>query len=261
MTNLIDGKFDIAMTAVDNIIAYMEGQGEVAVSRQPDLFVFMGGSPSMTTFTTIPEVKGYQELKGKTLAVDAVTTGYAFVLYDVLKRNGVPLGDYKVEPVGGTPARWDGLRERKYAATILTSPFNLIAEANGFNVMGYTRDIYGRYEESVAITRRAWAASNEPKLLSFIKAYVTAVDWLRDAKNKEEAISILRKHFVQLSPELAQATYSDFVGPRGIAAKAQLDIAGMRKVLELRSEYGQPKKSLTDPARYYDSQYYEAAIR
>src|SRR5262249_28290695 len=28
LTNLNDGKFDIAMTAIDNVIAYMEGQGE-----------------------------------------------------------------------------------------------------------------------------------------------------------------------------------------------------------------------------------------
>ena len=28
LVNLIDGKFDIAMTAIDNLIAYREGQGE-----------------------------------------------------------------------------------------------------------------------------------------------------------------------------------------------------------------------------------------
>src|SRR5580765_6472699 len=28
LTNLIDGKFDIAMTAIDNLIAYLEGQVE-----------------------------------------------------------------------------------------------------------------------------------------------------------------------------------------------------------------------------------------
>jgi phospholipid N-methyltransferase len=42
---------------------------------------------------------------------------------------------------------------------------------------------------------------------------------------------------------------------------SQVDIAGVRKVLELRSEYGRPKKVLTDPTRYYDPRYYEAAIR
>ncbi|WP_234421391.1 ABC transporter substrate-binding protein [Pseudomonas aeruginosa] len=29
LSNLIDGKYDIAMTAIDNLIAYREGQGEV----------------------------------------------------------------------------------------------------------------------------------------------------------------------------------------------------------------------------------------
>src|SRR5215469_10375455 len=35
LTNLIDGKFDIGITAIDNVIAYMEGQGEVPVSTTP----------------------------------------------------------------------------------------------------------------------------------------------------------------------------------------------------------------------------------
>src|SRR2546423_7776998 len=39
MTNLIAGKFDIAMTAADNVIAYKEGQDEAPLSRQPDLFI------------------------------------------------------------------------------------------------------------------------------------------------------------------------------------------------------------------------------
>src|SRR5256885_5074385 len=41
LTNLIDGKFDIAMTAIDNLVAYDEGQGEAPVSTQPDLIAFM----------------------------------------------------------------------------------------------------------------------------------------------------------------------------------------------------------------------------
>jgi ABC-type nitrate/sulfonate/bicarbonate transport system substrate-binding protein len=163
--------------------------------------------------------------------------------------------------VGGTPARWQGLRERKYAAAILTSPFELIAKTNGFNVMEYAKDVYGHYEESIATTRRSWAAANEQRLLGYIKAYVTAVEWLRDLRNKDEAILILSKYFPQLSLEVAAETYSNFVGPRGVAAKAQLDLAGVLKVLELRSEYGQPGKRLTDPMRYYDPKYYEAAIR
>src|SRR5215831_18027371 len=42
MTGLTEGKFDIAMTAVDNIVAYVEGQGEAPIGPQPEFFAFMG---------------------------------------------------------------------------------------------------------------------------------------------------------------------------------------------------------------------------
>src|SRR5262249_38697117 len=61
LTNLIDGKFDIAITAIDNVIAYMEGQGEVPVTTTPDLLVFMGGDNGLLSLGTIPEVKTYQD--------------------------------------------------------------------------------------------------------------------------------------------------------------------------------------------------------
>src|ERR1044071_3648255 len=42
MQGLAEGRFDIAMTAIDNVVAYQEGQGEAAIPEHPDLFAFMG---------------------------------------------------------------------------------------------------------------------------------------------------------------------------------------------------------------------------
>jgi ABC-type nitrate/sulfonate/bicarbonate transport system substrate-binding protein len=260
ITRFAQGDFDIAMTAVDNVIAYVEGQGEVPLLQPADFVVFMGGAPSIPSLTTVPEITDYQDLKSKTLAVDAMTTGYAFVLFDLLRRHGVTRAEYDVESLGGTTARWQAMQERKVAATILTSPFDLMAARDGFRVLDYAKDVYGHYEQSVATTRRAWAANNGTKLIAFVKGYVAAVEWLRNPSNREEAITTIGKYFPQLPADLALALYENFVGTRGIAAKAQIDMAGVRKVLELRNEYGNPKKSLTDPARYYDPQYYEAAM-
>ena len=39
-----------------------------------------------------------------------------------------------------------------------------------------------------------------------------------------------------------------------------LDLDGIRTVLELRSKYGAPKKTLTDPMKYVDLSYYEKAF-
>jgi hypothetical protein len=63
-----------------------------------------------------------------------------------------------------------------------------------------------------------------------------------------------------MSPELADQSYAMLVNPKGFTPAAKLDLEGVRKVLELRSEYGRPKKELTDPMKYYDAQYYEAAV-
>jgi hypothetical protein len=43
VASVLDGKSDIAFAAIDNVIAYQEGQGEAKVADNPDLFAFMGG--------------------------------------------------------------------------------------------------------------------------------------------------------------------------------------------------------------------------
>ena len=44
MSNLVAGKYNIAGTAIDNLIAYMEGQGTAKVETKPDLITIMGPS-------------------------------------------------------------------------------------------------------------------------------------------------------------------------------------------------------------------------
>ena len=60
-------------------------------------------------------------------------------------------------------------------------------------------------------------------------------------------IAILRKNTPQMSRQLAAQTYNSLVGPKGFTPTAAVNVDGVRKVLELRGEYGEPKKPLTDP--------------
>ena len=126
LTGLIEGRFDIAITAIDNVVAYMEGQGEAKLDRQPDIFAFMGGDNGFLSLVTVPEVKTYADLKGRTLSVDALTTGYAFVLLDLLERGGLKRGDFELVKAGGVLQRWDELKQKKQAGTMLITPFDII---------------------------------------------------------------------------------------------------------------------------------------
>src|SRR2546425_761291 len=63
LTNLIEGKFDIGMTAIDNVIAYQEGQGEAPVSGTP--FEILAESAGLRRLGNAVDVLGrYQGLVG-----------------------------------------------------------------------------------------------------------------------------------------------------------------------------------------------------
>ena len=63
-----------------------------------------------------------------------------------------------------------------------------------------------------------------------------------------------------MAPALAKKSYDLLLADQGgITRDAGLDMEGIRTVLALRSKYGQPKKTLSDPAKYVDLSYYEKA--
>ena len=260
LTNLIDGKFDIAMTAIDNVIAYMEEQGEAPTASKPDLIVFMGGHNGFLSLVSVPEIKSVTDLKGKTVSVDALTTGYAFVLLDLLKRAGLNQADYKIEKAGGVLARWEALKDKKHDATMLITPFDIFAREAGLNVLQYAISVYGHYQGQCGATRREWAASNPRLVEAYICGYVAGVDFLRDDRDKDYACAVLRKHLPQMSYEVAAQTYAAMTGVAGFTPNAELDVDGVRCVLSLRSEYGHPKKEMNDPTKYYLPDYYRTAI-
>jgi ABC-type nitrate/sulfonate/bicarbonate transport system substrate-binding protein len=261
LKNLIEGKFDIGMTAIDNVIAYVEGQGEAATSVKPDLVAVMGGDNGFLRLVTVPSVKSYADLKGKELTVDARTTGYAFVLEKMLQKGGLKESDYGLVKAGGVLARFEDLMQQKHAGTLLLSPFEVPAEAKGFNLLGSAIDVLGHYQGLVAATRREWARQHSAELEGYIRAYVAGLGWLYDPRNKEAAIALFRENLPNATLELAAKSYDILLGAKGgFSRKARIDLAGVRTVLALRSEYGEPKKALRDAKKYIDLRYYRAAM-
>src|SRR5437773_6266291 len=78
--SLFDGKSDIAIALIDNLVAYQEGQGETKIPDNPDLFAFIGCDGGFATVVASHGIKLFANLKGKTVSVDAMTTCYEFVV-------------------------------------------------------------------------------------------------------------------------------------------------------------------------------------
>lgn len=258
--HLVAGKFQLGCTACDNVVAYQEGCGEVALDREPDLFMIMGATQIEVSFVVAPDIESYADLKGRRLALDALATGFAFALYHMLDQAGLASDDYEMVSVGATPLRWDAVRNGEYAGTLLIEPFTGMARAAGYRVLGSTLD-FDNYPGQVFTASRAWAAANRATLVNFIRGHLDAVDWVRDPANRDEAADMLARNMPAMKPPAIGPAIAKLTDPKtGLIPECRLDYEGLKTVLSLRSRYAPQGLQLTDPDKYIDLSYYEEAL-
>ena len=106
MVRLIEGDCDIVMTAIDNVIAYSAGQGAVPIDPLPHLVAFLGCASEPRSLIALPEIADLAGMRDRRIAVDALNTGFSFLLRQMLEDAGLGMADYELVPVGAPPARW-----------------------------------------------------------------------------------------------------------------------------------------------------------
>ncbi len=260
MSGLINGKFQVASTALDNLIAYQEGQGTAKTERPADLITIMGGASTELALMALPSIKSVAELRGKEFALDSLSTGYAFVLRKMLEKNGLMPSDYKFVAVGGTRERLEALRAGTMAAGLISEPFTTQAKKEGLSFLGEAVSSVGRYQATVQIANRWWAKENEKAMVGYIRAMISSVDWIYEPANRQETIKILAEA-VKISEAAATPSVIGLTEGQGrLSPKGALDVEGVKTVLQLREQYGEPQKKMGAPEKYYDLTYYNKAL-
>ncbi len=261
-TGLMDGRYHVAITAFDNILAYQEGQGEVPFDPPSDFFAFMGSDDGFLSLVASPNIKTFADLKGKTISVDAMTNGFSFALRDMLARNGIAESDVQWARAGGTDRRFAALMEGQHAATMLRAPFDLQAKNRGFNQLATTRDTIGSYMGIVGAARRSWAKSNEASTVSFIRAYRDAIRWLKTPGNRSQAQALLMKNVPGMNEQIAAQSCNLLLDPQtGFLSDVQMDEKGVLAVMDLRNKLGEGKRKLDDSGKYIDRRYWNVAMQ
>jgi ABC-type nitrate/sulfonate/bicarbonate transport system substrate-binding protein len=246
---LRDGRIDIALTAMDNIVPY---PGELVAF----LGLNDGGRMSLMVAPAIPD---FEALRGRPLAVDAVASGYAYVLMEMLARGGLAPGSYELVSVGGSRDRLAAMQSGRAAGALLNPPTDSAAEKAGFARLASSADVLEHYQGSVGAARRAWAAANADTLVRYIRAHVAALDWLYEPAHRAEAVQILARRLKVDAPS-AERSYGEVLGKSPTARKGALDIDGIRTVLNLRAKFAPSPPPSAQPAAYYDLRYYEKAL-
>jgi ABC-type nitrate/sulfonate/bicarbonate transport system substrate-binding protein len=259
LRNLITGKYDLILNNADNVIAWAEGQGEDP--QKNDFVIFLGGNRGVNQKLIVaPGINDYGDLKGKIFAVDAPTTGYAIVGVYILKKHGLePNKDYRFKSFGNTTARADAM-SRGDAAGAMMSLADEEIQKRGFKVLAKSEDYVQHYARSLGATRREWANKNEDLLVRFTRAMIRATDWVMDPKNKEEVIAILLPEN-RNNKARAEAMYEESTSARfGFTPRSQIDMDGIRSVIQLRETAGLMKPPVPKAEKYVDERFYRKAL-
>ncbi len=251
---LANGGADIVQAAVDNAVAMID-------VAKVDIVIVGGGDSGTNEFYVQNAIKNFADIRGHAIVVDATNTAYALQAKKILLQHGLKAGtDYTLNPVGNGTRRLKALfDDTNNAGAILNLPFSLLAAARGLHSLGRTTDILGSYQAGGAFVRRAWAREHADKLEQYLAAYIEALRWSLDPKNRAADAAILEQNY-KLPPDIAAKSVELMAEPGfGFAPDAKFDLKGFRNVLALRAEVEGGKPA--DPQRYIDLSYYDQALK
>jgi ABC-type nitrate/sulfonate/bicarbonate transport system substrate-binding protein len=240
MTGLDTGRFDLVMTGFDNVIAY---GGPTNRPNLPTVVAFMGGDNGLLTLVGRPGLSSFADLKGKRIGVDSERTGYAFALYDILKKHGLDRTSYSIVRAGGVKQRSEALQGGSIDATLLVRPFDIVALNGGAHRIATVSNELGAYQGYVGAARRQWAIFNP--------------------RNKDAALQIYIRNMDGATLEQARQAYNMLVAsPDGIERSARFSLRGAEQVVMLRRQHGGPSWSTLSTAKvYYDDSFYRRSSK
>ena len=251
---LAQGRYHIAHGGVDNAVAQVE-------TDKVDLFVFMGGDSGLNSLIAQSDIRSYEDLRGKTLAVDSPLTSFALLMYKMLEVKGLKRGDYQVKAVGGTPQRFQALiKDKTYAAGILSPPFTIQAQNAGLKDLGAAVDVVGPYQSDAGWVLRPWGEAHADTLVRYIQANIEGARFALDPANRAVMTAIVAER-LKLPQDIAARTLQFAADQKSFAADGKFDMEGFRNVLKLRADMlGTWGGTPPAPDKYLDLSYYRRAM-
>jgi ABC-type nitrate/sulfonate/bicarbonate transport system substrate-binding protein len=253
------GQFELGHAAADDLVADVDGPIGLG-AHETDLFLFMGIYGGLLSLVGAPETQDINALRGKSLAVDATTSGFVFVLHKTLHARGFGPADYHVVEVGGWESRFHALLAGKCAATLLTPPYVGEALEAGCHLLARADEMIPVYQATCGIARRSWARENADLLVRYIRAYVEATRWCFDPTHRPACLGLLMQHH-GIKRSSAEKTLDALLDAKnGLSPNAELNLSGITVVLELRAEMGYLSRPVPPPEQYSDLSYYRRAV-
>ena len=138
-----------------------------------------------------PEIKSYQELKGRRIGITQYGSAAHLVLILMLQKWNMRTDQVQILQVGSSPAMLASLDKGGIDAAVLTLPTFFVAEDRGYRIVGdpITMDIF--YLQNTLESTRGFLRKNRDGAVRFMRGYIEGIAYFKN--NKKESLDVLRK--------------------------------------------------------------------
>jgi ABC-type nitrate/sulfonate/bicarbonate transport system substrate-binding protein len=207
-----------------------------------------------------PDIARIADLKGKTVGLADPGGSITISMYKLLAKHGVAAGDISVKTIDGTSARLGCLRRKECAAVPLGQPQDLVAQSEGYRLLGHSAEAVPGYLYTVTAARRSWAAANREAVVRYVRALAASFRIIRDPARRATVVSAIVET-TGVTPAIAERTLALYFEPeRGVLPRqGEIDLKGLAQAIALMAEAGQLKPPLPAPERFVDASYLRLA--
>lgn len=263
LTGLINHQYDLAITLIDNLVAYKNNCGAVPIHGKELIGLMACDTISLPNLICSPNIKSYSDLKNSLLCADALTTGYAFLLKALLDNAGLSEKDYQIISVGGVQQRFEEMIKLNYSGSLFNSPFEKILIDKGFNLLDNGSSVAKNYQGQVLAANESYVDKKSSTIKRFIKIFLKAVNWLYEFENFNESLLIFDKNQINLNAGYGPICYESlFHQSLGLPRDGKIQLAGVSTVIDIRNKYQKNQIFIpNDPENYVDMRLLEEVKR
>jgi NitT/TauT family transport system substrate-binding protein len=220
---MLGGEVQLARASAPGVVsASIRGADLVMIANTVNTLVY--------SVMTRPDVKGPEDLRGKTLGVTRLGGGTDYVVGMLLKKWGFQRGkDAKVFQTGGMPQLLTALQTGIVDAGVISPPSNLQGLKLGLKEMVDVSDLGLNFVNSPLSTTRSYIKSHRDVVLRTLRAYCEGIQQARN--DKEGALKILARNARIEDPEILREVYRLY-GSKHLEKVPYVKLEGLDEVLQ-----------------------------
>jgi ABC-type nitrate/sulfonate/bicarbonate transport system substrate-binding protein len=234
------GEFDLVITSPDNVAAYRFSDANPLRTRL-DARILLGLDAGLgLAVIARPEITSTASLRGRSVAVDVASSGFAMALFAVLEDTaGLRAGaDYTVVELGSTPNRRQALLDGRCDATLLYAGHDILAVGAGCHRLVGVTQVLRPYLGAVLASTGPWLHAHVDAAQRFVDAWRAATRIVLDPVERAYTLGAVREVYQLPVGADAEAYATVTSGLDGLIPDGAVQPAALRTVLATRARFG-----------------------